>query len=272
MSAPAGARSVRDGEEGLHHRDFGEVGALHDAALPGPRLRGRRRLSARERRQARRFRRAGAALPGAHRRPRGGRARGRWLRRRADGLGAVGRERLQLGYRRRRAGPRRAGRAAGLLVRLAHQPRRQGRLRPRLPHDAGLFRAAGAAAALRRRRRSGSRMRPHLRERPRLDGRARLGPRRGRERGLAGLERPRRRRRAREQPHPPRRLRALHGPRPRRRRAAAASARDRELPRGVGVGAAAPARRAAGRETRAQGSARTVCVCSPGEAAISASA
>ena len=111
---------------------------------------------------------------------------------------------------------RASGGAPGVLVRVAHHPRRPGRVLVEAQGAREGLRPARAPRSLRRPRRPGRGMPPGVRQRHALDGRARERPRGGREPGPARVEPARGRPDPREQPHAPRRLRAVHGRRPSR--------------------------------------------------------
>src|SRR3954451_19945127 len=181
-----------------------------------------------ERRQAGQLRRPDQHRARRDRRRRGHRTRGRRLRRRARRARPAGRPRLLDGNGPSGPRPRRAGCAARVLVRMAHHPRRTGRLLVEAQGARQGRRRSRTPRPLRRPRRPGRGLPAHLRQRHPLDGRPRQRPRRRREPGPARVESPRGRSHPRQQHHAPRGLRAVHGGRTRQRRARAQGARDRQ--------------------------------------------
>jgi hypothetical protein len=137
---------------------------VHGPARARPRLRGGRRLP-RERRPSSRASGRITVVPGRPTTARSSAARSR-VRRRAHGARAVGRAAVRVGHGAGGARLRaRAGRAPGLLVRLAHHARRQD-VYSGLPVRGRRRRwLARSVAAGRRARRSGRGLPPHLRQR-----------------------------------------------------------------------------------------------------------
>jgi hypothetical protein len=198
-------------DEGLRRWRVGEARPLHGAACARPRLRGGRCLPRAERRQARRVQGAHRHRLRRHQRSRGDPESRGGLRRGPDGARALGRAAVLHGHGPGGARPRAAGRAARLLVRLAHHARWPGRLLVEVQGPREGLRLDRAADALRRPRRPGGGLPANLRERHALDGGARQRSRRRRERGPARVEPPRGRSDPGEQPDAPGGLCAVHG-------------------------------------------------------------
>ena len=118
----------RANEEGLHRRSLWEARAVHGATRAGSGLRGGGRVPGAKRGEARRVQGAHHRRSGSDERRRSDQEGGLRVRRGARRAGAARRPRLLDWNGPGGARPRASGRAPRVLVRVAHHPRRPGRV------------------------------------------------------------------------------------------------------------------------------------------------